>query len=268
MARTVAFLLGKPPKPGTIIAETIATLEPADIRCAVLLPHERQIEAAALREADLVVHRGLGEPDQPLLRTLADHGIPLCNPWPAVERLRDRATLAQALVSTGVSSPHARVVLTWEDVLTEREAREVVVKAVTGPGRGASALSSPLPRTAPMPGPYLVEDRIPHDGIDRKLYVAGDWVAGLLKRSTLHAAHTSDGEPFVLDADLDDLARRATSGLGLHLAGVDVVIGPAGPVVVDVNAFPGYRGVVGATAAVAGHLLQHLEAARDDPMLR
>lgn len=43
----------------------------------------------------------------------------------------------------------------------------------------------------------------------------------------------------------------------MHLAGVDVVLGPHGPVVVDVNAFPGYRDVAGAAAAVAAHLLDH-----------
>ena len=33
---------------------------------------------------------------------------------------------------------------------------------------------------------------------------------------------------------------------------------PDGPVVIDVNAFPGYRGVEGAAAAVAEHLVDHL----------
>lgn len=268
MARIVAFLLGKPPKAGTIAAETIDLLEPAGIRCIVVLPHEEQVTLAGLQQADLVVHRGLGRSDEPHLGTLADHGIRLCNPWPAVERLRDRATLAQSLAASDLPSPRAGVRADWDDVLSEQDERDVVVKAVTGAGRGATALSSPLPRTAPMDGPYLVEDHIPHDGTDRKLYVAGHWVAGLLKPSTLQAEHTTDGEPFAVDADLADLARRTTSALDLHLAGVDVVIGPDGPVVVDVNAFPGYRGVSGATAAVAEHLLQHLEQASAHPTLR
>ena len=61
-----------------------------------------------------------------------------------------------------------------------------------------------------------------------------------------------------MDADLADLTRSTARGLDLHLAGVDVVVGPGGPAVVDVNVFPGYRGVAGAAAAVADHLLGHL----------
>ena len=45
--------------------------------------------------------------------------------------------------------------------------------------------------------------------------------------------------------------------VGLHLAGVDLVIGPDGPTVVDVNPFPGYRGVDGAADGVATHLSLH-----------
>ncbi|GAA4387882.1 hypothetical protein MTQ12_11350 [Brevibacterium sp. R8603A2] len=68
-------------------------------------------------------------------------------------------------------------------------------------------------------------------------------MSGLLKPSTLDHEHTTEGEPFAVDGDLAALARHAAAGLGMHLAGVDGVIGPRGPVVVDVNAFPGFRGV-------------------------
>lgn len=108
-------------------------------------------------------------------------------------------------------------------------------------------------------GPYLVEELIEHDGTDRKLYVAGSQVFGLLKPSTLTHGHTTEGTPFEVRPDLADLARRTLYHLDLHLAGVDLVIGPEGPVVVDVNNFPGYRGVAGAAVAVADHLLNHLD---------
>lgn len=87
-------------------------------------------------------------------------------------------------------------------------------------------------------------------------------MSGLLKPSTLDHEHTTDGEPFAVDDALADLTRHAAAGLGMHLAGVDVVIGPHGPVVVDVNAFPGYRGVEGAAEAVAEHLIEHAGAGR------
>ncbi len=47
--------------------------------------------------------------------------------------------------------------------------------------------------------------------------------------------------------------------LHLDIYGVDVVEGPDGPVLVDVNAFPSCRGVPGAARAIAGVLLARVD---------
>lgn len=257
MQNTIAFIVGKKPKRGTIIAEAMGILEDRGVRCRLLLPHEQDVAPTDVADAALVVHRGLSGADDALLEAVAAADIPLCNPWTGVENLHDRAATHRALLAAGLPAPSGGVRGTWDEVREAAAGRSIVVKAVDGGGRGCGVLPDPLPAEPPMAGPYLVEDRITHDGIDRKLYVAGSWVRGLLKPSTLTHAHTTEGEPFAVDASLAELARRATAGLGMHLAGVDVVIGPRGPVVVDVNAFPGFRGVEGAAEAVAEHLLEH-----------
>ena len=254
----VVFLAGKKPKPATILADVIETLESRGVGCRVLLPHEEDVGPADLGDAHLDVHRGLSHKADALLASLAEADKPLCNPWSSTERTRDRAELHRAIGRTGVPAPDGGVVATWTHVIAAAGDRRIVVKAVHGPGRGRSVLTHPLPSEAPFEGPYLVEDLIEHDGTDRKLYVAGDWVAGLLKPSTLIHEHITEGERFEVDQELAHLARSTTRRLGLHLAGVDVVIGQAGPAVVDVNVFPGYRDVAGAVAAVADHLLRHL----------
>lgn len=254
----VVLLLGKKPRPGTIVAETVDLLEDEGARCRVLLPHKGDISPADLADSDLVVHRGLS--NRPAMIDLLTNAIgPRCNPMAGVDHLRDRVTLHRALVAAGVPVPAAVVRQNWADVLADARERQVVVKAISGPGRGRGVLAPPLPVEAPLAGPYVVEDLIEHDGIDRKLYVAGEWVQGLLKPSTLVHDHTDRGEPFVVDDALADLARKTVAGLGLHLAGVDVVLGPDGPVVVDANAFPGYRSVQGAAEAICRHLLGYLD---------
>ncbi len=60
---------------------------------------------------------------------------------------------------------------------------------------------------------------------------------------------------FDVDADLRRLARRVGSALNLDIYGVDVVPGPDGPIVIDVNPFPGFRGVADAGTIIAGHIL-------------
>ena len=258
VSQHIAFLLGKPPKPGTIVADVVTLLQRQQIGCDILLPHEQQISPEQVGGADLVVHRGLSGQDDALLARLAAAGVPLCNPWSGEPRLRNRAAVHAAIRVAAVPSPDGVVRQTWAEVLADDAERRIVVKAIAGAGRGRGVLAGPLPAEPPMPGPYLVENRIDHDGTDRKLYLAGAWVRGLLKPSTLLHEHTTRGQPFDVDPDLAEMARRTATALRLHLTGVDVVLGSDGPVVVDVNAFPGFRGVEGAAEAVAEHLRSHL----------
>lgn len=290
MASHVVFLLGKPPKPGTIIDLVRNLLDDQGVRTSIVLPHEADdsavIEDYGWGDADLIVHRGLSVEVHPLLEGLHREGAILCNPWPGLQHTVERQHLHDVLVAAGIPCPGARSVPTWEQVLQMARVEPVVVKTAGG-GRGSGVLAGhhllepprkgapeledvpleraiaesahrPLPRSAPGPGPYLVEQLVLHDGIDRKLYIAGDHVTGLYKPSTLVRQHSADGVPFQLTRELREVALATAQALDLHLLGVDIILGPEGPQVVDVNAFPGYRSVPDAPRAVADHLLTHL----------
>jgi len=62
-----------------------------------------------------------------------------------------------------------------------------------------------------------------------------------------------------LPADWEDAAVRSARAVGAEIAGVDLLPGPLGPIVVEVNAVPGWRGLQSAlgqdiAAVVVGHL--------------
>jgi ribosomal protein S6--L-glutamate ligase len=140
---------------------------------------------------------------------------------------------------------------------------EIVVKALSGPGRGSQVLAGTagtLPARAPFPGPYLVEARLPADDTDRKLYLAGGAVRGLLKPSTLTHPHVTSGTPFTPEAELVDLALEVGRVLDAPLLGVDLLRTPDGPVIVDVDGFPGFHGIDDAPALVTAHLREHARA--------
>lgn len=260
MALRITFLLGKPPKRGTLLAEVADLLASRGDVVTLRLPHEEEVAPGHLADQDLVVHRGLRSSVAPLLEALDEQGTELCNPWPADRALRDRRHWHRVLVDAEIPTPPSVTVPDWPDVLAHAGEREVVAKALAGPGRGASVVAGTarsLPTEPPFPGPYLVEPRLPTDDTDRKLYVAGEAVRGLLKPSTLTHEHTTDGTPFTPEGELVDLALGAARALDGHLLGVDVIRTPDGPVVVDVNAFPGFRGVDGASALVAEHIAAH-----------
>lgn len=261
MPSRVALLLGKPPKPGTLLAEVADELGARGCAVTIRLPHEGTVDVAELAEQDLVVHRGLHDSLAPLLAQIDGRGIGLCNPWAGDRMLRDRRAWRDTLARSGVPVPSSTQVERWAEVLAGAVGQEVVVKVLAGPGRGARVVSGThdtLAPKAPFPGPYLVEPRLESDGTDRKLYVAGTSVRGLLKSSTLAGPHTTSGVAFDPEPAQVLLALRVGQVLGLHVFGVDLVQTPAGPVVVDVNAFPGFRGVDGAGTVVADHLLTHV----------
>ncbi len=254
----VAFVLGKPPKASTIFPEVFDRLAAAGVRTSVHLPHDGRVDED-LATADLVVHRGLNVAALGLIGELHAAGVLLVNSHPGVAQLTDRVAMLRAL--DGLPVPSTRVVSTWPEVAAAAGDRLCVVKSAPGPGRGAAiavGTGEELVVDRGLSPPFLVQDHVAAGGVDHKLYVIGDEVRGLLKPSPLTGGHTTEGSAFSPDEALVDLARRVRDRLQMDLLGVDVLVSDEGPVVVDVNDFPGYRGVRDAPGLVAKHLLARL----------
>jgi ribosomal protein S6--L-glutamate ligase len=67
------------------------------------------------------------------------------------------------------------------------------------------------------------------------------------------------GEPFAVDGEVEELANRLGSALGIELYGFDVVVTDDGPYVVDFSPFPGFKGVPDAAALLADYIGQAAE---------
>jgi ribosomal protein S6--L-glutamate ligase len=98
--------------------------------------------------------------------------------------------------------------------------------------------------------PLILQSYIPNDGADRKLYVVDDDVFGLVCPSRLSAGNPDDRAPISVPEDWRRLALKVGRAFGLRAYGVDLVLSAGGPLVVDVNPFPGFRGVPGAAEAL------------------
>lgn len=257
----VAFLLGKRPKASTILPEVFDRLERSGVETSVHLPHDDQVDHDAVSQADLVVHRGLNPAAMELVADLHLAGASLINSYAAVLALVDRVAMLRAL--EGIPVPATQVVESWREVAAAAGERRCVVKSAGGPGRGQSIVvgtAEELHVDRGLEPPFLVQDYVVAGEFDHKLYLVGDEVRGLLKPSPLAVGHTTEGAAFTPDLELVALARRVRERLGLDFLGVDVLLSERGPVVVDVNDFPGYRGVEDAAELVAAHLLDRLAA--------
>ena len=99
----------------------------------------------------------------------------------------------------------------------------------------------------------FIEEYVPNPGEDIRLFVVGDEVVASMKRvagkgdfrSNIHAG--GRGERYVPTEEEKEIALRASEAIGAEIAGIDILKGPEGPVIIETNIFPGVRGIMGAT---------------------
>ncbi|MDC6366407.1 MULTISPECIES: RimK family alpha-L-glutamate ligase [Flavobacteriaceae] len=103
-------------------------------------------------------------------------------------------------------------------------------------------------------------------GADIRIIVVGNKVIASMKRtsevdefrSNVHRG--ADTEAINPTAKEQDIALNATKYLGLGVAGVDLMRSKKGPVLLEVNASPGLKGIEAATGInVAKHIIQFVE---------
>lgn len=249
----VGFVLGKPPRRSPVLGDLVARLRSGGA-CVPVHVDDGSIPVW-LSEVDLVANRGVSTPTLERLVAGEEAGIPFCDPPTAVLLARDRWRAAARLQAAGVPVPHSDLASSWDEVrLTSaaRGSRAVVVKARDGMvGRASRVLvaaDGQLPILAPFPGPYHVEDLVAGAASEVKLSRIGSHVAAFRRASTGTIWRQEPPGPW------EALALGATDALGLTVAGVDVLPGSDGPVVIDVNPFPSGKRLQDAALRLADHL--------------
>jgi glutathione synthase/RimK-type ligase-like ATP-grasp enzyme len=110
-----------------------------------------------------------------------------------------------------------------------------------------------LPAADAYPDLVFAQDYLVGARTDLKVFVIGDEVFGVRKAfgpdSFLRA-----GEPVLLSAEVERIARHCGEAFGLGLYGLDLAEDDSGLYVVDVNYFPGYRGVPDAARRLADYI--------------
>ena len=112
--------------------------------------------------------------------------------------------------------------------------------------------------------PFILQEFVQGDSWDIKLWVIDDQTFGARRRTPLEASASREDFP-IPSENLPRAWRSIVLKIGrvfnLHLYGVDLITTEQGPVVVDINSFPGFRGVSGAASALIS-LIERLVKAR------
>ena len=102
------------------------------------------------------------------------------------------------------------------------------------------------------------------DGWDIKMWVIDRQIFAARRRTPLDADAPKEDHPISaeeLPEEWSHIALEIGRAFQLRLYGVDLLVTERGPMIVDVNSFPGFRGVPGADSALAA-LVERLLAER------
>ncbi|MBO8142872.1 MAG: RimK family alpha-L-glutamate ligase [Firmicutes bacterium] len=113
--------------------------------------------------------------------------------------------------------------------------------------RGWHAVYKQLRNTLHRRRPVYLQQFVRNPGRDIRVMVIGDQAVGATYRIAPPGHWKTNvaagGRPArcPVTKELADISIRATASVGLDIAGVDVIEGPRGPEVLEVNAWPNYR---------------------------
>lgn len=114
----------------------------------------------------------------------------------------------------------------------------------------------------------LLQEFIPNPGIDVRAFVVGDRIVAAMKRIAPHNEWRANihlgakGVPVNLSARSKKVAIRASKAVGLEISGVDMVFRGDKPYVLEVNASPGFRGLLDATGINAADAIVEYAVAK------
>lgn len=250
----------KATKTGSVMQETIGLLSSRGIVVEQLYPDDQPINVAAVKaDCDLYLLKSGTETALSFAGVLDAAGAKILNPYPTVVAVRDKIISTKLLLDAGVPLPEtfftAHVGL-LADALKEGP---LVVKPfwAASQGRGVQIIRSDdeLESVTSDEGLFFAQRYHQPDGRDYKLYVIGDQVFGVRRVWPPKTLEDKLGEPFAVDGEMKEIALRCGQAFGVGLYGVDVITSDGKPFVVDINTFPGFKGVPKAAELLAEFIL-------------
>ncbi|UCC57857.1 MAG: RimK family alpha-L-glutamate ligase [Candidatus Bathyarchaeum sp.] len=207
-----------------------------------------------------------------LLQRLERLGMLIINPPLAIERSVDKYCALTLFQENGLPVPQTAVTESHDEALKcfHELGGDVVVKPLFGSrGVGATRISDPdvaarVFRTISFyHGVLYLQKFIPHGASDIRAFVIGDRVVAAMRRiAETWKTNVSLGArpvPLNLPEELENLAVKAAQVIGCKVTGVDIIEGPEGPVVVELNSQPGWRGLQSVTKTnIADEIISYI----------
>lgn len=213
-----------------------------------------------------------------VVRQLEMQGAWMASSSIAITRARDKLRSQQILTKAGVDTPKTLISRNIADIddLLEQIGLPVIIKLATGThGNGVVLADTKKAAKSALQAFYLynedgtnilLQEYVKESaGTDIRAFVIGSRVVASMKRQSLDDDFRSnlhkggEGVGIKLTDEEKRIAVKAAKAMGLHIAGVDLMRSNRGPLVLEVNASPGF-GIEKVTGRnVAEKIIEYVE---------
>ena len=199
-------------------------------------------------------------------------GIRVVNPCYAFRRARDKYATQYTLEAAELPIPTTYTTESMADAYdaSERYGEFIYKPILSSMGKGAMKFTDPdlaynaykmLDRFSQ---PLILQKYVQNPGRDIRVFVIGGEVVGSAykyRAAGKWKTNVAQGGTMV-DEDVPEnileLGLRATEAMGLDYSGVDVIESPDGPIILEVNASPGWQALkLAANVKVAEEIVKH-----------
>lgn len=224
----------------------------------IIYPEERVTPLSEVRVShDLYILKSGTELALSLAGAMHAVGARILNPYPVAATMRDKIASMRVLEAAGVPVPETYITSHSRQLADLLDAGPLVLKPYRGSqGRGVHVIwdADELDDVSSDEGPVFAQRYHKPEGEDHKIYVIGEQMFGVKRIFPARTYEEKVGEPFTISSEMREIALRCGQAFGVELFGFDVVMSNGKPYVVDIQSFPGFKGVPDAELRLADYI--------------
>ncbi len=244
------------------------TVRMLDVR--TLTTDEALAQEKRQTQADLYLLKSHAPQALDVARVLEQQGAVVVNSWSSSLACQDRVAMTQHMMQAKLPWPETQSFDTLENLLSQPDVLAGLVYPFILKSRYSQRgdlvekvqSEKQLQELAPewSQEPVILQALVASDGWDIKVWVIDQHVYAARRRTPLEANASKEDFP-IATSEMPEQLLHIILEIGrvfhLHLYGVDFLMTERGPMVVDINSFPGFRGVPDADHALVT-LVEHL----------
>lgn len=249
----------KPSGKTSVMQQAAGLLSERGAAVDTLDPGERLIDLAGIKvEYDLYIIKSSSQSAISFAGLLHLAGANLLNPYPVVAAMKDKVLATNILQAAGVPLPETFMAARPAQLAELLKDGPLVVKPYWGSskGRGVRVVekADELDDAEDFQGLVFAQRYHKPDGRDHKIYYIGGQIFGVMRVWPARTYEEKLGEPFAVSPEMSEITRGCGRAFGVDLFGLDIIVSNGRPYVVDINTFPGFKGVPDAARILADYI--------------